>query len=406
MAKLFLNSPGIALREIELKPGPNRIGRKPENDFQITDGSISGSHCELYLTEGHVYVRDLGSTNGTFIDGQQITEAYIMPNQILKLGNIEIRYPDPAAPPVEAPAAKPGLRVSKVEATPFAPATAAGAETAAAGASKPGLRVSKIEHAPATATAASPVQYDPRRVYVAPVYDDRTFFQRLPTVFGYPFKGNGTVIIICATFFFALLEWMKNQPFYMVMRAFGMGIAINVIFYGFVAAIMQRIVTHSAQGDEDMPGFPELSYDELGHPSFLLSASFLVSFAPALGVFLFLDVEPSMKLMITGALAVFGCCYVPMSLLAVSMYDTSFALNPLLIIPSMVRIFREYMVACLVMAVLVAIRTLCAGLLGMIPIPFIPDLIMSFIALYLFTVEMRILGMMYYCKKDELGWNF
>src|SRR2546430_10198736 len=75
----------------ELEPGFNTLGRNPTNDFRVHDVTISSFHCEIVVSEDSVLVRDLGSTNGTFIDGQQIHEAELRPGQILRLGSAELR---------------------------------------------------------------------------------------------------------------------------------------------------------------------------------------------------------------------------------------------------------------------------------------------------------------------------
>ncbi len=78
-------------RALRLRPGSNRIGRNPENDLQIPDSSISAVHCEIVVSNNGILVRDLGSTNGTFIDGVQIGESIAKPGQALQTGNIEFK---------------------------------------------------------------------------------------------------------------------------------------------------------------------------------------------------------------------------------------------------------------------------------------------------------------------------
>ena len=77
--------------EIELDEGLTSLGRNPTNDFRIPDATVSSFHCELIVTDESVLVRDLNSTNGTFIDGEPVTEALLEPGQMLKLGHAELR---------------------------------------------------------------------------------------------------------------------------------------------------------------------------------------------------------------------------------------------------------------------------------------------------------------------------
>ena len=75
----------------ELGPGFNTLGRNPTNDFRVHDVTVSSFHCEIVVSEESILVRDLGSTNGTYIDGQPVQETRIEPGQILRLGSVELR---------------------------------------------------------------------------------------------------------------------------------------------------------------------------------------------------------------------------------------------------------------------------------------------------------------------------
>lgn len=89
MARLLLTTPGAAPAEIYLAPGCNRLGREGENDFLVPHASVSRKHCEVWLTEDAVLVRDLNSRNGTFIENQRVDEAQIGEGQVLRLGDVE-----------------------------------------------------------------------------------------------------------------------------------------------------------------------------------------------------------------------------------------------------------------------------------------------------------------------------
>jgi pSer/pThr/pTyr-binding forkhead associated (FHA) protein len=99
MAKLVLLSAGMTGRTHELTVDKTTIGRVEDNTFQIAEPSISSHHCEILLRGSDVLVRDLNSTNGTFINGEKVTETVLKPNQILRLGQIEMRLETEAPPP-------------------------------------------------------------------------------------------------------------------------------------------------------------------------------------------------------------------------------------------------------------------------------------------------------------------
>jgi len=108
MAKLVVLTEGMAGRELELTAEKITIGRVEDNTFQIPEPSISSHHCEVLLQGNEVKIRDLDSTNGTFINDQPITEAVLPPGQILRLGKVEIRLESAAAStPAPAPVKKP-----------------------------------------------------------------------------------------------------------------------------------------------------------------------------------------------------------------------------------------------------------------------------------------------------------
>src|SRR4029077_17875711 len=98
MAKLVLLSAGMTGRTHELKAEKTTIGRVEDNVFQIDEPSVSSHHCEVLLQGKDIVVKDLNSTNGTFINGEKISEAPLKSGQILRLGQIEMRLETDAPP--------------------------------------------------------------------------------------------------------------------------------------------------------------------------------------------------------------------------------------------------------------------------------------------------------------------
>ena len=107
MAKLVLLSQGLIGRTHELKVDKTTIGRVDDNTFPIGEPSVSSHHCEILRKGSEVVVRDLNSTNGTFINGEKIAESLLKPGQILRLGKIEMRLEtEEAAVPAPGPGKK------------------------------------------------------------------------------------------------------------------------------------------------------------------------------------------------------------------------------------------------------------------------------------------------------------
>ena len=97
MPRLFIPAGPHQGLELELRRGSNWIGREPSNDLTIDDPTVSGHHCEIVVTDLDVRIRDLGSSNGTFIDGQPVKGADLRQGQVLMLGRVELVLDLPAA---------------------------------------------------------------------------------------------------------------------------------------------------------------------------------------------------------------------------------------------------------------------------------------------------------------------
>lgn len=83
---------------------PVLIGRADDAKFRIRDERISRRHCELIEDEGVVRIRDLGSTNGTFLNDEQLetdVAVEVAPDAVVRVGScvFRVEYEPPAAPP-------------------------------------------------------------------------------------------------------------------------------------------------------------------------------------------------------------------------------------------------------------------------------------------------------------------
>ena len=95
MAKLSVLSEGFNGLSFEVKTEKASIGRLDDNSFSIPEASVSSHHCEVWLKGDDVVVKDLGSTNGSFINELQLAaekEAVLRPGQILRLGQVQLRF--------------------------------------------------------------------------------------------------------------------------------------------------------------------------------------------------------------------------------------------------------------------------------------------------------------------------
>jgi hypothetical protein len=90
MARLLIKTESFENRMLELHLGVNHVGRDPDCEFPIDHATVSTNHCELIVSHEGVTIHDCDSTNGTFIDGEQVKEAKLLPGQTINLGDVEL----------------------------------------------------------------------------------------------------------------------------------------------------------------------------------------------------------------------------------------------------------------------------------------------------------------------------
>ena len=94
MPKLVVNPSTAGSREFPLGPGPNYAGRGFANNIKIEDPSVSNAHAQIIVEQGRVIIKDLGSMNGTYINGTPVKEAELHPGESLRLGAVELVFQD------------------------------------------------------------------------------------------------------------------------------------------------------------------------------------------------------------------------------------------------------------------------------------------------------------------------
>jgi adenylate cyclase len=97
-------------QSIDLQPGRTVIvGRAVTSDVPIYDPTISRKHAELFLTDGGVKVKDVGSSNGTFLNGARITDALATENDVITFGKVAFRVKEVSAPAPRPKVVPPGV---------------------------------------------------------------------------------------------------------------------------------------------------------------------------------------------------------------------------------------------------------------------------------------------------------
>jgi len=161
-AKLILSMDGLVLKEIALTKERTTIGRKPHNDIQIDNLAVSGEHAVIVTILNDSFLEDLGSTNGTLVNGQPIKKHFLQTNDVVELGKYKLKYINDQGQKSVAPQDFERTMVLRPGAVPRAdapkPSTSQAAPTM--GASQPTSTMGASQPAPTAAppSASQPVK--------------------------------------------------------------------------------------------------------------------------------------------------------------------------------------------------------------------------------------------------------
>ena len=92
MAKLILSLDGSVIREVPLDKERVTIGRKPQNDIQIENLAVSSEHACIVTILNDSFLEDLGSTNGTLVNGNPIKKHILQNNDVVEIGKYKLKY--------------------------------------------------------------------------------------------------------------------------------------------------------------------------------------------------------------------------------------------------------------------------------------------------------------------------
>jgi pSer/pThr/pTyr-binding forkhead associated (FHA) protein len=144
MPKMIVSIDGVVIKEVQLTKDRTTLGRRPYNDIVIDNLAVSGEHAVLQLTGNEVYLEDLNSTNGTYVNGKAVKKQLLQNNDTVEIGKYKIKFiqEQPGVTFEKTMIMKPGTVLPKP----------AGAPVAAAGAARAGAAVAA---APASAAASA-----------------------------------------------------------------------------------------------------------------------------------------------------------------------------------------------------------------------------------------------------------
>ena len=135
MAKLVVSLDGVVIKEVQITKDKTTLGRRPYNDIVIDNLAVSGEHAVLQMVASDVFIEDLNSTNGTYINGKAVKKQLLAHNDTVEIGKYKIKYLlDDSADYEKTQILRPG---SSVHAHAPAPSAAAAPQYAAAPAFAP-----------------------------------------------------------------------------------------------------------------------------------------------------------------------------------------------------------------------------------------------------------------------------
>lgn len=245
------------------------------------------------------------------------------------------------------------------------------------------------------------VRMVPPRPKVAPL----TFYQNIPGAFAYPFKKDGVKLLIVGTLLFGSFDFLANFRMggYRVLNVSLGGLLVAGIA-GYMFSYLQSIINHSALGEQHIPAWPEYAswWESYAEPFLRLIAIVAACMTPALLAGMFLGKAADVLII---PLSITGFFYAPMALLAVALDDSLRGLNPLLCLPAMRRVLKEYAVTCLLFAALFCAVGYSVALSNKFLPQFVSQIIGMFFVLYFTIVQARLIGLLYHCKKSHFGWT-
>jgi pSer/pThr/pTyr-binding forkhead associated (FHA) protein len=129
MPKMIVSIDGVVIKEVQLTKDRTTLGRRPYNDIVIDNLAVSGEHAVLQMTGNEVYLEDLNSTNGTYVNGKAVKKQLLQNNDTVEIGKYKIKYINEVAGPTFEK-----TMILKAGAVPPMPAPVAAGGGAAAGA--------------------------------------------------------------------------------------------------------------------------------------------------------------------------------------------------------------------------------------------------------------------------------
>lgn len=97
MPKMIVSIDGVVIKEVQLTKDRTTLGRRPYNDIVIDNLAVSGEHAVLQMSGADVFLEDLNSTNGTYVNGKAIKKQQLQGGDTVEIGKYKIKFVNDAA---------------------------------------------------------------------------------------------------------------------------------------------------------------------------------------------------------------------------------------------------------------------------------------------------------------------
>ena len=92
MPKMIVSIDGVVIKEVQLTKDRTTLGRRPYNDIVIDNLAVSGEHAVMQMSGAQVFLEDLNSTNGTYVNGKAIKKQQLQNGDTVEIGKYKIKY--------------------------------------------------------------------------------------------------------------------------------------------------------------------------------------------------------------------------------------------------------------------------------------------------------------------------
>lgn len=337
-----------------ITPGVHTVGRDPDNALCLDHPSVSAHHGAIIRQpDDQILVRDLGSTNGTFLDGLQVVASPFAPGQELRLGEIRLTLDAPSLPA-----------------------------------------------SPRLATVLDPVPSEAVGSLPGPPPAGSSLWRRIPGALAYGFQGDAWFVILG-------VAALQVVPIFLPGPTGIFALILGALIVAYLYGLFREILHATIQGDDRLPPAPDMSYnwDDLRDALAKVFVPTFVAFAPAGAA----QWVPGLPPWSSVLLAAGGCFFLPMALLGVMISESLGAVSPVFVFRSIARSGQEYLVLVLGIAAVLILQWLPDELVRHLTLGWFLRVALSVFtsvaALYLLIVWARLLGLFYCRHRDRLSWT-